>query len=283
MSALSIGALRETAVAAAKAVGPQLVDAFRSPMQAHCKQDSRDRVTEHDWAAELDIREIIVDRWPDSSIVGEELGGSADAEVVWYVDPIDGTGAFIQGLAFFSTSIAAVVNGQQLVGVVYDPVAGELFVADDEGAYLNDVRLPELTAGDEDSSDLLSGFPNARDLAHNRNEYLGLFGDLVETHLSVRRIASAALSLAYVAAGRADAVLGANVKPWDIAAGSLLVRRTGGQYLGLGPEGLDPKHFDSRIYFAHRPGDHPLLRATAQSIDSIRQQPAAIQGGPTLR
>jgi myo-inositol-1(or 4)-monophosphatase len=278
MSGQSVDELRDTAIAAVSAVGAQLSAAFRTPMRVDSKYDARDLVTEHDTAAELVIRELIGRRWPEATIVGEEFGGTPNTELVWYIDPIDGTGAFVQGLAFFSVSVAAVVNGEPVAAAVYDPIADELFTADGEGAYLNGRRLPSLLERSEEESDLITGFPNARNLAESREEYLDLFGGLVETYLSVRRISSAALSLAYVAAGRADAVLGANVRPWDIAAGSLLVRRVGGKYRGWDADGPTTIGFEGPLYCAHCPGDHFVLHSTAQIIDSSRRQPTISPG-----
>lgn len=278
MTGPSVDELRDTATAAVSAVGEQLSSGFRSPMRVDSKYDARDLVTEHDTAAELVIRELIGRRWPEATIVGEELGGTPDTELVWYIDPIDGTSAFVQGLAFFSVSVAAVVNGEPAAAAVYDPIADELFSADDEGAYLNGRRLPSLPERNEQESDLITGFPNARNLDENRGECLDLFGSLVETYRSVRRISSAALSLAYVAAGRADAVLGANVRPWDIAAGSLLVRRAGGKYRGWDADGPTTIGFEGPVYYAHCPGDHTVLDSTAETIHSIRRQPTTSPG-----
>lgn len=279
---VSSAQLRATAVAAALSVGADLRAAFRTPMDVAHKRDRRDEVTEHDRRAEQNISALLLAECPGSAVVGEEFGQSGESELLWLVDPIDGTTAFIQGLAFFSVSIAAVRNGEVVAGVVYDPVAGEMFSADDDGAYLGGEPMAPLTSGDETGANVITGFPSARDLAQARAECLEGFAALVENHHTVRRISSAALSLAYVAAGRADAVFGTGVNAWDIAAGSLIVERAGGIFRGLdlGREFAEPQagHIAGPIYYAHRFGKYPTLEGLARHVHGIRRKSATTGG-----
>ena len=119
------------------AVRGLLLEAFRSEMTIDYKVDLHDVVTVHDKRAEATIRAFILEREPNSAIMGEEGGQVGDGDIQWYVDPIDGTANFARGLAFWCVSLAAVEGRTVLAGAVYDPVADQMFSADLEGAYLN--------------------------------------------------------------------------------------------------------------------------------------------------
>ncbi|GGQ26766.1 inositol monophosphatase family protein [Streptosporangium pseudovulgare] len=226
--------LCDVAAEAARAVGERLRKAFRSRPEVETKRDFHDPVTEHDRAAEETIREIISRRFPDSMIIGEEGGTTGSGEPRWYVDPIDGTANFAAGLPFFCVSVAAAVGEEPVAGVVYDPVRDDEFRADLGGAWCNGVRLHSRGAAGDREAMLLSGYPTAGDLAADRAGSLDRFGRMLEAFASVRRPGSAALHLAHVAAGWADVAYGSGVKPWDVAAGVLLIRQAGGVYLPLG-------------------------------------------------
>lgn len=225
-------ALAETAETAARAVAGRLTAAFRSRVDVAYKRDFHDPVTEHDRAAEAVIREVICSRHPGSVVVGEEDGERGSGRLRWYVDPIDGTANFAHGLAFFCTSVAAAVAGEVVAGVVYDPVRDDAFVATPSGAYRNGVPLASGGARTDAEALLLTGYPSPRELTEPG--VLEGFGALVGAFGTVRRPGSAALSLAHVAAGWADVAYGTSVRPWDVAAGSLLVQRAGGCYLPVG-------------------------------------------------
>jgi myo-inositol-1(or 4)-monophosphatase len=222
--------LTAVAAAAATSVGEMLRDAFRTRPAVDLKRDFQDPVTEHDRQAEERIRAVLTLREPDSRIIGEEGGASGSGRVEWYVDPIDGTANFAHGLPYFSTSIAAVVDGAVVAGCVYDPVREDLFTASVAGAWCN-------------------GRPLASTGARTEAQALLLFGPgwhladrapvLVPTYQAVRVMGSAALNLAHVAAGWADVNIAAGIQPWDVAAGALLVAAAGGRYLGLRPPGDD--------------------------------------------
>lgn len=232
--------LREIAIEAAEAVAPDLRAAFRTDMGVAFKRDHHDPVTEHDRRAEERIREILLKHVPDGTIVGEEAGRhDGDGGVAWYVDPIDGTANFARGLAFFCVSIGAVVDGAPVAGVVLDPVAGHLFSADDDGAYLNGEPLRSRGVDTEDRALLITSFPNTRELALGDPETTERFAALVSRYGTLRRTGSAALTLSHVAAGWADAALGTGINAWDVTAARLLVERAGGRYLPFGGTGWD--------------------------------------------
>ncbi|MBB5137084.1 myo-inositol-1(or 4)-monophosphatase [Thermocatellispora tengchongensis] len=231
--------LAEIALAAARAVSGPLRSAFRSRPQVRTKRDFHDPVTEHDRAAEAAIREVLAERSPGSLVIGEEEGartagdGPARGRVRWYVDPIDGTANFAAGVPFFCVSIAAAIGEEVVAGVVLDPVRGDEFTASLAGAYCNGVPMRSAGAVRDREAMLLTSYPTPRDLAAEGEEALTRFGRLVTSFAALRRPGSAALKLAHVAAGWADAAFGLGASPWDVAAGSLLVTRAGGVYVPL--------------------------------------------------
>jgi len=247
--------LRAVAAEAAQLVSPQLQQAFRSSMTVDFKRDEHDPVTVHDRQAEDAIAELLTSKVPGSSIVGEEDGVRAGGSTVtWYVDPIDGTANFAHGLAFFCTSIGAVVDDQIVAGAVLDPIAGHLFTADLTGAWLNGEPLRSRGVSAEARALLITSYPNARALTEDGTEGLRLYAALVAGYGTVRRPGSAALSLCHVAAGWADAALGTSVSAWDICAAQLIVRQAGGAYVGFGGKGWDQPR-----YAAHTPDLQPAV------------------------
>ncbi|MFI7005484.1 inositol monophosphatase family protein [Streptomyces sp. NPDC050145] len=242
--------LMRTATDAALSVAPDLLAAFRDTMDVHFKRDEHDPVTVHDRQAEERIRELVLKRVPDSTVIGEEDGRHGrDGSIAWYVDPIDGTANFARGLAFFCTSVGVAVDGVPVAGAIVDPVAGHVFAADSRGAYLDGTRLHPSGVRDEGRGLLITGFPNSRELARGDAEALPRFGDLVARYGTVRRTGSAALTLAHVAAGWCDAALGTSVNAWDVCAAQVLVRGAGAVYRPFaGNEG-----WDQPGYLAHGP------------------------------
>ncbi|MEV4579132.1 inositol monophosphatase family protein [Nonomuraea jabiensis] len=224
--------LLDIATEAARAAGPRLRKAFRSRPEVSTKRDFHDPVTEHDRAAEETIRAVISARVPESVIVGEEGGTSGSGDLVWYIDPIDGTANFAAGLPFFCVSIAVAARGELVAGVVYDPVREDEFSASTEGAWCNGAPLRSAGATRDREAMLLSSYPTPADLEADGEEALRRYGRFLESFAAVRKPGSAALKLAHVAAGWSDAAYGTRAHPWDVAAGALLVRQAGGVYLG---------------------------------------------------
>ncbi len=225
--------LLETAKSAALSVGDQLVAAFRTTMDKGFKRDWHDIVTVHDKASEQRISAVIRSMVADSTIVGEEGGKQGIGRVHWYVDPIDGTSNFSRGIALWCVSIAAVIEGRVVAGVIFNPVSGDLFSADLTGAWHNGRVLSATASDDEASATIVSSFPNARDLQLFGDEALTAHGTLLNAFQAVRNFGSAALCLAHVAAGWADATMGFSTSPWDVAAGILILEQAGGRYLGF--------------------------------------------------
>ncbi len=195
------------------------------------KKQHNDFVTEVDKAAEDAIIEVLKTAYPDHAILAEESGPSANLhdenENVWIIDPLDGTTNFIHGFPQYCVSIALQQRGQITQAVVYDPTRNDLFTASKgAGAYLNEKRI-RVSKRDKIADCLIgTGFP-FRDL-DGLNEYMKMFKIMTESCAGLRRPGAAALDLAYVAAGRLDGFFEKGLKPWDIAAGSLLVTEAGG-------------------------------------------------------
>jgi len=195
------------------------------------KKKHNDFVTEVDKAAEEAIIDVLKNAYPDHAILAEESGASANLhdenENVWIIDPIDGTTNFIHGFPQYCVSIALQQRGQITQAVVYDPTRNDLFTATKgAGAYLNEKRI-RVSRRDKLADSLIgTGFPYT-DLSR-LDEYMKMFKIMTERTAGLRRPGAAALDLAYVAAGRLDGFFEKGLKPWDLAAGSLLITEAGG-------------------------------------------------------
>lgn len=188
-----------------------------------------DLVTLVDQAAEQDIIETIRRAYPEHSILGEETGyHPGKDEYVWVIDPLDGTLNYVHGFPHFAVSIAVKYREQIEHGVVYDPLSQDLYVASrGEGAKLNDRRIRVSKHIKLEGTLIGTSFP-----FHNRadqvDQHFQIFKEVFIRCSDVRRTGSAALNLAYVAAGKLDGFWESGLKEWDIAAGILLVREAGG-------------------------------------------------------
>ena len=189
---------------------------------------ANDFVTQVDKAAEQAIMEVVRKAYPEHGFLCEESGASApDAEVVWIIDPLDGTTNFIHGFPQYCVSIAVRSRGALAHAVVYDPVKNELFTASKgRGAYLNDRRIRVSKATRLADALVGTGFP-FKELSR-LELYTRQLQALMRTCAGVRRAGAAALDLAYVACGRLDAFWELGLSPWDMAAGALLIAESGG-------------------------------------------------------
>ncbi len=186
-----------------------------------------DFVTEVDRQAEQRIIDTLLKAFPDHSILGEESGASGDSEYQWIIDPLDGTTNFLHGFPHFAVSIALAHNGRLQHAVIYDPMKQELFSASKgDGATLNNRRLRVTRPTSIKGALLGTGFPFRA--KQHFPAYQAMFGDFFNQAADIRRAGSAALDLAYVAAGRLDAFWEIGLKPWDMAAGALIIREAGG-------------------------------------------------------
>jgi myo-inositol-1(or 4)-monophosphatase len=218
-----------TAVEGALACGRIHRQFFRSNLAIH-KKGRIDLVTEADLAAEALFRSLIAERFPTHAVIGEEAvpdPSLRDRPIHWIIDPVDGTTNFAHGLALFSVSIALVVEGALQVGVVYDPIGEELFTAERGlGARLNGQPIGVSRTETLVDGVLCTGFPYS--IREERRRQVDVFAAFLDEARAVRRLGSAALDLAYVAAGRLDGFWEERLQAWDLAAGVLLVQEAGG-------------------------------------------------------
>lgn len=217
-----------TAVKAARRAGSIINRASQNLDLLTVKYKSyNDLVSEVDQAAEQAAIEILQDAYPAHAILAEESGGRGDSEYQWVIDPLDGTTNFLHGFPQYAVSIALLHKGTLSQAVIYDPTRNELFTATrGGGAFLNDRRIRVSKRIQLKDSLLGTGFP-FRDFTHF-DAYLGMFRDLAQKTAGIRRPGSAALDLAYVAAGRYDGFWEIGLNIWDIAAGCLLIKEAGG-------------------------------------------------------
>lgn len=218
------------AVRAARKAGNLIAKSYETPDAVEASQKgSNDFVTNVDRDAEHLIIETIRKSYPQHTIISEECGEllGEDHEIQWVIDPLDGTTNFIKRLPHFSVSIAVRIKGRTEVAVVYDPMRNELYTATrGQGAQLNGYRLRTSQAKDLNGTILATGFPFK--VKHHAATYIKMVDKLFTQCADFRRTGSAALDLAYVAAGRVDGFFEIGLKPWDFAAGELLVREAGG-------------------------------------------------------
>ncbi|HEY4071710.1 MAG TPA: inositol monophosphatase family protein [Herbaspirillum sp.] len=205
------------------------------------KKQHNDFVTEIDRAAEQAIIEVLLSAYPGHAVLAEESGASSNLhdqnknenENIWIIDPLDGTTNFIHGFPQYCVSIALQQRGQITQAVVYDPTRNDLFTATKgAGAYLNEKRI-RVGKRDRIADALIgTGFPFRSEAgtadAAALEQYIDMFRIMTTRCAGLRRPGAAALDLAYVAAGRLDGFFEKGLKPWDIAAGSLLVSEAGG-------------------------------------------------------
>ena len=209
------------------------------------KKGAIDLVTEMDVEIERAFRAMIAGRFPSHVVLGEEFESSGDRDAAsrycWVLDPIDGTTNYAHGLPIFCASLALEIDGQAVVGAVYDPNRRELFTAErGGGAFLNGTPLRVSNSSALIDSLLVTGFHY--DIHKDSSELIELFGEFISRARAVRRLGSAALDLCYVAAGRFDGFWEHKLQPWDVAAGALIVQEAGGRVTTV-----DGAPFGSRI------------------------------------
>lgn len=205
------------------------------------KKGTIDLVTEVDVEVERMCRALIGERFPDHDILGEEFGaaGIRGRSHRWVFDPLDGTTNFAHGVPIFCSALALEIDGEAVVGAVFDPNRQELFTAErGVGAWLNGAPIRVSTTAEVIDAMLVTGFPY--DVHETLDDVVGLFAAFVAKARAIRRLGSAAIDLCWVAAGRMDAFWEERLKPWDTRAGALLVQEAGGRISGLDGRPWDP-------------------------------------------
>ncbi len=229
---------RRVAVDAARAAGRLLLNELAGARRIAYKGSPTNLVTEMDARCEALIVDRLRGTFAGDAILAEEAGTTAGRSGRrWIVDPLDGTTNYAHGLPIFAVSIALEIERRVVLGVVYDPPRDELFVAErGQGAFVNDSALAVSSAATLDESLLATGFPyNIRETRANLTE----FAAFTLRSRAVRRLGSAVLYCAWVAAGRFDGYWEQTVGPWDVAAGSLLIEEAGGRVTDLVGKPLD--------------------------------------------
>ncbi len=207
------------------------------------KKGAIDLVTEVDFECERMCRDLIAERFPDHDVLAEELssgpGERATSSHRWVFDPLDGTTNYAHGLPIFCASLALEIDGRAVVGAIFDPTRRELFTAElGQGSFLNGTPLAVSATAELLDALLVTGFPY--DVHQQTRELVELFGAFLGRARAVRRLGSAALDLCYVAAGRFDAFWERHLRPWDVAAGALIVGEAGGRVTGMDGSPFDP-------------------------------------------
>jgi myo-inositol-1(or 4)-monophosphatase len=233
------------------------------------KKGHIDLVTEVDLACERMCRAILAERFPDHDILAEEMGatqsGAAQSRYRWVFDPLDGTTNYAHGLPIYCASLGLEIDGEVAVAAIYDPSRRELFTAEvGHGAFLNGRALEVSSTERLVDALLVTGFPYT--VHEGDRDLVDLFGRFLGQARAVRRLGSAALDLCYVAAGRFDGFWEQHLKPWDVAAGALIVREAGGAVTGM-----DGAPFD--MVAGHLVASNGRIHGPALAlIDAFRQE-----------
>jgi myo-inositol-1(or 4)-monophosphatase len=240
--------LLDAAIDIARRAGRVLVEKFEEVRTVAFKGEGRvNLVTDADTASEALILSELRSRFPDHAILAEESGASGHGRHVWYVDPLDGTTNYAHGVPHFCVSLAVAGPADGgfalLAGVVFDPLRDECFTAArGEGAFVNGRRLKASEVSSLGCALLCTGFPY--ELHQAPEAPLGLFVRIAQRAQGMRRMGSAALDIAYVAAGRFDGFFEFGLKPWDTAAGALLIAEAGGVMRRIDGAPYEPRFGD---------------------------------------
>ncbi len=221
---------KETSLAihAAQEAGKLLLKGFQTDFQIKSKEGRHNLVTEYDYLSEKKIISILKEGTPEASFLAEESGMEGSfQDLLWIIDPLDGTVNFAHQIPIFSISIALQVKGHMQLGVVYSPLHNELFVAEkNKGAFLNNKPIHVSRNENVKEAMIATGFPY--NLEEDPFHCIEHFMEIIKIGMPIRRLGSAALDLAYTACGRFEGFFEVGLSPWDVAAGNLLVEEAGG-------------------------------------------------------
>jgi myo-inositol-1(or 4)-monophosphatase len=260
---------RELAVAigAARDAGALLRDALGGARRIDFKGTPTNLVTEMDGLAEALVIERLLGAFPDDAILAEERGAvSGRSGRRWIIDPLDGTTNYAHGVPVFAVSLALQVGDRVTLGVIHDPNQRETFVAErDGGASCNGVALAVSATPTLNEGLLVTGFPyNIREARGNNLAEYSAFSLRAQ---GVRRMGSAVIYLAYVAAGRVDGYWELRLGPWDVAAGALMVEEAGGRVTSLSG---GPMNLEVPAIVASNGRIHDEMLEVLRTVDPVR-------------
>ena len=230
------------------------------------EKDRLDYASEVDRLAEAEIIKELRRAQPDYTVLGEECGqlkgNRGPSRFTWVIDPLDGTSNYLHGFPHWCVSIALCEGAEPVHGVIFDPLRNELFTASrGHGAQLNGRKIRVSERKELDGALLATGFaPRERKRA---DAQLDAIKSLLVQAEDIRRAGSAALDLAYVAAGRFDGYFEAGLKAWDLAAGVLLVREAGGRVSDFRGAAMGPMHVDS--------GSRQVVAANVRLVEPLQK------------
>jgi myo-inositol-1(or 4)-monophosphatase len=222
--------LLKIALQAVQEAGDMIASNFQNLQDSDIQTKGKnDYVTRVDREAEAIISRVLLNKFPRHQILGEECGySSKKSKYLWVIDPLDGTTNFIRGIPHFAISLAFLVNGKAVFGLIYNPLSEERFHAiKDQGAFLNNRRIAVSRKKTLRSAFGATGFPFK--VPQFLEAYTGTFRSLLSRCQDLRRCGSAALDLAYTACGRYDFFWESHLLPWDFMAGKLIVEEAGGK------------------------------------------------------
>jgi myo-inositol-1(or 4)-monophosphatase len=225
--------ITKIAIEAALLAGDLLKKGFSTKFKIEKKDDKHNLVTEYDFLSEKTIISYIQKHFDNHSFLSEECGKINNKnDVLWIIDPLDGTVNFAHKVPIFSVSIAAIENNETITGVIFDPMRNDLFVSEkNKGSFLNYKKISVTKTKNLDDAILATGFPyNIQD---NSNNLIKRLSNALNKGFPIRRLGSCAIDLAYVAAGIFDGFWETGLGAWDIAAGNLLVKEAGGKISDL--------------------------------------------------
>jgi myo-inositol-1(or 4)-monophosphatase len=277
MSELSPAGLLEAATSFAREAGAIVFEGY-GRVHAPERKGRIDLVTEYDRRSEERLLALIAARFPGHAVLAEESGAhpaAAASRARWILDPLDGTTNFAHNYPFFCVSVGVEVDGVMAAGAVYDPVRDEMFAAArGAGATLNGRAIGVSPCERLEDALLVTGFPY--DVREFPGRHLPLFQDFLVQAQGIRRDGSAALNLCYLAMGRFDGFWEGSLSPWDMAAGSLIVREAGGILTNFAG---GPFRLDGRQICAAGPALQPRMLAVLAVHPEAHRAPGAITGG----
>ncbi len=266
---MDYNSLLTCAANAANAAGAHILDALNHPRMVAYKGRT-DLVTETDRLAEQTIIQHITDAFPSHRILAEESGeNEVESEFLWVIDPLDGTTNFVHGYPSFGVSIACVVNGEPVVGVVLELPSNHCYTAiKGQGAQKDGQAIHVSDTVDLSQSLLVTGFGYDHDEKWHAN--MDLFKAFTDITQGVRRLGAASIDLCHVASGLVDGFWELDLHPWDTAAGILMVKEAGGTVTRM--DGKDYTIYDDQILAANGSIHEAMIHFTAPMIASLNSK-----------